>query len=641
MKKVFILLSLYLLFNSLVLSIGPPFDTVEPSVGSISYTISNLQPNIFSIIGLRSGKVYQGIKNKNVKIKSLNIMITISDFGAVYLSESKLAVTSSLFSSNAAHGDGAAILATDNSDIIIDTNTTFRSNKRFVKLNSVLSTQPNDVALRSHSTGKVFLSSSSSSSSSSSPTGNTALLSTCDDTSMLLDSSMNSVCTKILAPTARANLSRCGDGICDPATEDFFGCRVDCNSVSFSGFLHTEYACPASNMSNCQSTSSPLTDYRISPFKHQDGLLKGSLETYFNVKQNGKIYFRFVSSNLDLKVLLDNSSVVDYHAPVSPFQSYDVYHDFQSIDEEEKQQKELIAYSGRRFLSVEYSMHNTNNFQPLNINYYSFNVCGDGIFSANETDCQSDLFAYGSLQNLFLKEKYNKTMNTLNTTTCGNGICDEADPNNCLFDCFKYITETCPPMTVRKGSIVPNEVSPSDTLGILIDNQMVWRLPGYQHFTYGYDIVYGEQRAFPIFQFAFCDDKDSNILEDVYRMMFNEVPRELSVTPLPRCTFNVETKFFSNTSSMKFDMYSKSAYTASANANVGVAGISAEVEASYSKEKSVKTSMQLESKISGTVVESTVNCFIYNVELNDNITFSLNFLKDIRVALTIEDFYEL
>eukprot|EP01133_Synstelium_polycarpum_P003856 gene3856-4456_t len=124
--------------------------------------------------------------------------------------------------------------------------------------------------------------------------------------------------------------------------------------------------------------------------------------------------------------------------------------------------------------------------------------------------------------------------------------------------------------------------------------------------------------------------------------MFIEVPKELSVVPLPRCTFTVETKFFANSSELKNDLYTKSSYTTSGSLNVGYGPIKVEAEASYSQEKSFKTSVEMEAKISGTVLESTVQCSIYNVDLNDDeISFSLNFLRDIAHANGTKDFLKL
>eukprot|EP01133_Synstelium_polycarpum_P019853 gene19853-23783_t len=669
----------------------------------ISDGVQRVSPGTFAAIRLRSGYTYSGVANKNIKINNLDVMFTTSDaapaiiecgansrafeitdskvqfvniifnncsqskgatllvtnsevildnvvvrnctsdFGsAAYLTHSRLTVTGSSFVSNIAHGDGAVFLATENSEVYLESNNVFTNNSRLVSINNRIYNQKSDVALRAYTTGTML--------------GSAVLGATCDDTSMLLDGDLNSICSKIVPSIARSlNTTICGDGVCNPSTEDFFSCQADCSSVNFNGFLHTQSQCQPTNITNCITTSRrSLSSHEITPFQQKDGALKGELETYFKVQQNGKIYFRFTTSNLDFKVKVDNNSLIDYQSPPCPFESFDMFHNFQESEDDEQQKQFIVnrylvtdnvhqlhieyytsakSHRGNRYLSVEFSMHNANNFQPFNTNFYSFNVCGDGIFNAGE-NCASDnsTTGYGSIRSVGSK---------LLNTTCGNGICDEVDPNTCIIDCYKYITENCPPMTVRQGSIVPNEISQIDTLGILIDNQIVWRLPGYQHFTYGYDIVYGEQRSYPVFNFGFCNDKDSNILEDVYRMMFMEVPKELSVTPLPRCTFNVETKTFSNTTSMKNEMYTASSMTVNVNANGGYAGVSVEAAASYTKERSVKTSMEMESTVSGKVVSSTVNCFIYNVELSGDITFSLNFLRDVSQSITVEDFYNL
>eukprot|EP01133_Synstelium_polycarpum_P011976 gene11976-13973_t len=684
---------------------GPPNYEVGP-VDSIISTIKRITTPGLALITLRSGATYKGTLNKNIIIDSRNVMIissdtlpatidcagnsraieiidskvhivnlvftncsssngstilsansdirlesvtvknSLSDFGAIHLSGSKLTVTNSTFASNTASVDGGAIYATDESSVTIDSTTLFRDNKRIVNVNNINQFLPSDVAIRYLSTGSVDRIASK------------ALTATCDDSSKFIDINLDSLCTtdkQVSWP--RSNSTLCGDKVCNTATEDFFNCPVDCTTTNFNGFLHTQYTCQmSSSNSSCTVISkSPHMEPTLYPFPHTDGNLKGELETYFKLKKNGKIYLRVISSNVNIKVFVDNTPIIEYQQPDNHFNSFDLFHNYEN-DQIIEQQKKVVAskylvsdkvhqitiqYSpsskhhfGARSLSLEYSLQTPTNFKPIDINFYSFNLCGDGIHSPGEL-CESDKTGYGTVYSI-------KEPTKLIKGTCGNGVCDESDPHSCIEDCYQYITETCPPMSVRKGSIVPNEVDDTDALGVLINNQMVWRLPGFQHFTFGYDRVYGQQRSYPIFNFGFCSDKDTNILEDVYRLMFYEVPKELNVVPLPRCTFSVTTKMFSNSSEMRSEMISQSSTSASVSAGGDIGPIKLEAEASYTKEKSFKTSLEMEANIKGTVIESTVNCFIYNVELNPNeLKFSLNFLRDIAISSTVDDFLRL
>lgn len=68
---------------------------------------------------------------------------------------------------------------------------------------------------------------------------------------------------------------------------------------------------------------------------------------------------------------------------------------------------------------------------------------------------------------------------------CGDGICQEKDPNTCLQDCYAHITPVCSPIAAPDGHIPSGFWVGSDTIGTLVSNQMVYHLPGIDHMTFG------------------------------------------------------------------------------------------------------------------------------------------------------------
>eukprot|EP01132_Coremiostelium_polycephalum_P007407 gene7407-9102_t len=589
------------------------------------------------------GSVMSITDGSTVYFDSLTFNSSKSDFGTVFVSNSKLFVSQSEFTYNTASVEGAGIYATDSSVLELDTASVFSKNSRIVQYNNTKQSEFNDIVVRGSSLAQFT----------ESFPANKTLYSSCSSDSSIVDALSNSLC--FFSKNVVDSVGSCGDSVCDVLTEDYFSCPLDCNSTFFTGYLREEYICFDENKTDCYLHQKvPLTESSVQVFDNIDGPLKGSLNSYFTLPFDVKIYFRLkVTNNINLNVSIDRHPIIQYQTnrlnPHFTVDDQNLLEGSRYLIRDTVHQLTInydtsLKYSegGERKIQIEYSLYENKNFIPFDIMFFSNNTCGDGIYDPLEFNCTSDkVSGYSSpYQYLGNRQVPNNSSYALNTT-CGNGVCDELDPNNCLIDCYKYITERCPPLSSRKGRIAPHRVT-GDTLGVLIDNQMIWRLPGYEHFSFGFDIVFGVQSKDPIFNFGFCNEKESTIIEDAYRQVFYEVPKELSAVPVPKCTFSIENSFWSESHEMRRSKMRASSMETSANANAGIGKIGLEVEASYSQEKSVKTSQKVSSMKSGTLIESNIVCSSSNVQLNqDHSSFSLNFLSDISKAETVRDFLSL
>ncbi|GAM28733.1 hypothetical protein SAMD00019534_119090 [Acytostelium subglobosum LB1] len=287
-----------------------------------------------------------------------------------------------------------------------------------------------------------------------------------------------------------------------------------------------------------------------------------------------------------------------------------------------------------RTLSLQYSLNDKSNYQPFNIAFYSYNTCGDFIFDPNEKCHHDEVAGFGH-------------PNLLANSTCGNEVCDESNPNECLADCYYHFgPRACDtPYEVIPGTFVQFTTS-DDTLGKLIANQMVWRVPGYNQLQFGMDVTTGIQAPQPIFRFDLCDDGEQKIIQDVYRGTFYQVPKELSVVPLPQCTFSTNSSFHSDAQSLKTSMTLTTSETAQANADFSKGGmpIGISLSASFSNDKSVTKAMKMSSKNTGSLIDTSVTCYSLAFELNldrQHIPWSSNFLIDISRAIYSKDFSDL
>lgn len=68
--------------------------------------------------------------------------------------------------------------------------------------------------------------------------------------------------------------------------------------------------------------------------------------------------------------------------------------------------------------------------------------------------------------------------------------------------------------------------------------------------SYGFHIVTGEQSLNPVFEFSYCDGETLSTVQDTYRGNVYTVPQGLFAQPSPKCSFSVDSKFFSSSVKM-------------------------------------------------------------------------------------------
>ncbi|EGG16667.1 hypothetical protein DFA_07645 [Cavenderia fasciculata] len=548
-------------------------------------SIVNSQVELRSVTLLNCSASYGSaifIVNSNVILEDVDINSCRSHYGSIFVNDSSLVSNKCSFVDNkvANHGEGLVFL---NSKATIENIKLSNSTHRHVIATTSSTIQINGNISRS----------------------------------MIMCDKLSTVENKDRVDLCDDTKQHCGDGHCSPHLEDHFSCPLDCRSTIFSGFLMESKRCPT-----CPTTLSPHYSSSINSNKQY---LNIKLSSYFINPFDGKISFLFELTNIDIIVQINNNQIINYINSGPHLQK--IKHTIYLPKTKTNHLKIIIISQNnlKKSLSIKYSPHHNNNtFIPFTIARYSKNICGDGVKDNNET-CDPFGIKSHEFPDIF----------------CGNGICDEKNYNQCFQDCNEYLYQRCPPLTVRPGGLPPSIRKTSDTIGMLIFNQHTWRLPGYQHLSFGVDIVTGELVSHPIFHFGFCSDMETNIIEDPYRNIFYESPREMSVVPRPQCKYHGSNEVFSSSTEMKTDKQKKSKLDTSANAGANIAGIvQVSIEAAFSKESSVKKARSLEQKSKGTIIESSIVCQTSAIKLN-KFPFNPTFINDLKSADNEADFYRL
>ncbi|GAM26034.1 hypothetical protein SAMD00019534_092090 [Acytostelium subglobosum LB1] len=577
--------------------------------------------NGFSIVNCSASLgAAMSISSSTVFMEDFSISSSKSDMGAIFANNSMLYISSSSFQNNTALDDGGALFLSSSSGEI--KKSLFVGNKRvFAK-----TTVPSNIFAFDRSIVLVDFA----------KMNNFTFSSTCSNSS-ISNQLGQSFCDSVVSssiPSAIGNASCIKDGVCNPLNENFFSCPSDCPSTSFSGFLQTDYLClynrSNSNWYNCslfQNAPQSLPTFHV--MDNVDGPLLGNLTGYFNMPFDGPITLLINISNLNLNVSINRRQCITYQ--FDPTIRYKQLECRQYLVRDQINQLVIDYSSNSKFtnprkVSIVYKLGDRNDFKPLDIIKFSRNVCGDNIFDKEE-DCEVDkVSGFGHRDHLFMNS----------TSKCGDGICNEENPNQCLVDCSRYITERCPALNIEKGRLVPFSVR-SDTLGKMLSNRMIWGLPGYQHMSFAINIVNGVQAGYPILQLSFCNDKESSYIEDVFRNAVYQVPKEISAVPQPRCTFSVTNKIWSSSSEMSSEMSKSTAYSIGANANGNFDSVGVQASVAFSREQSTSTASKLSFQKSGSLIDTSVICSSSSVQLTEFV-FHPHFLEDLANAESDQDF---
>ncbi|KAF2074885.1 hypothetical protein CYY_003804 [Polysphondylium violaceum] len=241
--------------------------------------------------------------------------------------------------------------------------------------------------------------------------------------------------------------------------------------------------------------------------------------------------------------------------------------------------------------------------------FYSNLVCGDGVLNEKETIDKDygdglNFYCISDLQYPIFKDH----------PVCGDSICNE-DRDSCFKDCYIEYNSICPATQVPDGAISPGFAVGEDTLGALISNQFIWRLPGSEHLSYGVNIVNGEEGALPLFQFDYCQDPSTNVLEDVYRGKLYQIPQDFNVKAVPECSYSTFTDEYSSVDELAESMFESTKHEASVDASAGII-VKVKFSAAYSQEKSVQTAKKSSKSLADKIFKTDLVCKSTYVEID-------------------------
>ncbi|EGG15676.1 hypothetical protein DFA_10518 [Cavenderia fasciculata] len=400
-------------------------------------------------------------------------------------------------------------------------------------------------------------------------------------------------------------------------------CGTSCQSTTDSCLSCDACPCFMSGAFVTTAVGSCTKSRLVTPTINFDDLLSGftdkvtiDIVAYVKVPKSGYYSYSTHSTHLGLSLQMDSRTML-----ISTYQR-ELWSSNRTIYLEQKHPHALSfrLTSPATFVALKRSFSfSFDNGQGIEM-FYSRSICGDGIFHKDMTDCDHDKHIVPASGNI----------------VCGDNICNEDNPNDCFQDCYSHITPICDARKVPKNHIAPGFITQDDTLGAIIDNQMIWHLPGSEHMTTAIDIVSGEHAQKPIFYFGYCSDSDINLVQDVYRGSVYELPKELAGKMLPQCSFDTSTTTHSSVTEMKESKTKKSMSSYSGSIGGSYDGVGAEVNAAYSKDQSITQTNSKSDSSTSTIFVTEIACNVSTVELVE-IVFHPTFLKDVKKCKSVND----
>lgn len=441
----------------------------------------------------------------------------------------------------------------------------------------------------------------------------------CDNSSC----SFHGICTNPVVPICNCNQDYTGkyceiynpnnlplgcnnDKVCNAETESCLNCPNDCN-CSFTGGKLAESTCLPHlvNTNKCQTNYTSIVGSSVKDFMlGYVAPVSGTMFAYFQVKAAGVYLFRIKGSNLGAQLIINQQVVVS---------SY-------------------------------FSNEMVDGFGYINLRSGAANIFNLSFFSNSNNNRSFEIFFKGPDQQTeipFNEYYYSNecTYMSCNTTAvadesyCGDGMCTAQKLSSCIQDCHQFVTTKCSALQAPDNHLNPFYVE-DDTLGNMLWNQFVYHLPGLERIQYAIDIVTGKDAIGPIFYFGYCNKLVQNIVQDTYRASIYNLPDEVSAVPLPRCTFSAETTTFSSSSELRTSMASSSGLDVSASAGGGSKIVQVSVSAAYSEHSSVLNTQELETRRSGSISKTQLQCSSSKLEVT-KFTFHPIFVEDISKADTV------
>ncbi|KAF2071294.1 hypothetical protein CYY_007383 [Polysphondylium violaceum] len=402
--------------------------------------------------------------------------------------------------------------------------------------------------------------------------------------------------------------TKCGDGICDES-ESCLTCPKEC-SCHIGGLILETFkpGCDVSQnvLKKCESLkNSTLSSSTVENFM---GGIKGIVVRifgYIKVESSKEVPFIFQGGHFGLLFKVNGQLELTFNQVTRFNETKKVY-----LSNEYSHFVEMILFSNNPDGSQR--LFKLLPFEDPQIKlFYSNLICGDELYNQGE----KDKLLSDDTENKFYCPYDSKYPTYNNEIVCGDGICNE-EPNSCYQDCYKEMTKTCPTRKVPDGHISPGFYFSGDTLGDMISNQFIWRLPGSEHLSFGVNIVTGEESASPLFQFDYCSNVASNVIEDPYRGNVYHIPPEFHGKAYPQCTYSTSTESYSSAQeiSAKMQESSSSSYSASAG---GGSFVSGSASIAYSKEKSTSEARKMSKSQKETIFKTDLICKSSYIEMND------------------------
>ncbi|KAF2077731.1 hypothetical protein CYY_000978 [Polysphondylium violaceum] len=382
-----------------------------------------------------------------------------------------------------------------------------------------------------------------------------------------------------------------GKSICD--TESCLTRPDECSCL-FSGLVLETYAqdCDILNVTKCKSLNKEPSQ-QVELTNHLGGfdVVVNRFYGYISVSESKYLTFLFTGSNYGFIFKINAVQQDSMYQNTRFNQTKTIYLTHKHVNF-----IEIIVFS-----TVSQGSQRSFRMTPLlSINddmFYSNLICGDKVKDKLETiqfyenpiindDDEDD-----NIPNIFYCAADLPYPSLGSEPECGDGICNDVKP--CFKDCFNVLTKSCPTRTVPDGHIAPGFFFSSDTLGDLISNQFMWKLPGSDHLTFGVDIVSGEEASAPIFQFDYCQHIAQTVMEDIYRGNVYLLPDQINARPLPECSYSSSTEMHESSSEISKSMEESSSQSYEASASGSYMGSGASLSAAFSLEKSSKESNRI------------------------------------------------
>ncbi|KAF2070126.1 hypothetical protein CYY_008556 [Polysphondylium violaceum] len=519
-----------------------------------------------------------------------------SNGGAIYFFQSKASLKDIYFENNKVLKNGAAIYSYLSDVLVKGDLTVFRNNQ------NINSKQSRDILCRNSSIEiqdevpfdkSIF-----------------KCMDSCDPSYL-----HRSLCQDVAQKSIPSKPLKCGDGECNGA-ESCLSCPNDC-SCHYNGLVQEIFnpTCVVTNSSlkSCQSIrNTTLSPPFIENFLGGVDNVVVRLFGYVSVGSSKILPLMLQGTNFGLIFKINGVPKLSFNQNTRFNETVSVF-----LTSKYAHFIEIILFSKnvdgpqRSFILAPFA-------DPKDRLFYSNLNCGDGILHDEEQNETSRY--YCPVDHKYPQYKLEPR--------CGDGICNE-EPNSCYMDCFQELTKTCPARTVPENHLSPGFYYSEDTLGDLISNQFIWRLPGSEHLSFGMDIMTGEEAPSPLFQFDYCQHIANNIIEDPYRGNVYQIPPELSGKAYPQCTYSTSTDSFNSVQEMSNSQESSSKIDFSAEVEASGGFISGGGGIGFSLEKSSKEASKLSTNVNQRIFKTDLLCKTTFLEIDlDRISIHPKLLSD-------------